>query len=241
MSRDGTHSERRKLSRSCCSSLREAIETCRSPRWPPTARTSVAALRWALDRLHEIARAAVVQEEDAAGRGPTAARSGTRRRGAALEDVVGEPGPMSCSARSENRLTGLLLRAATVVSPVVSVGVWQSAQPTSSNSCAAAAIESTTRRESSATGVGGRQEALEVGELLDGADRRRHGSCRDVVGHRRELAGRGLVTLGLEQLVGDAHLDVVGLAGEEQQRLVLSLPAEAGDRAVVAVAVRAAR
>ena len=35
----------------------------------------------------------------------------------------------------------------------------------------------------------------------------------------------------------DAHLDVVGLAGEQQQRLVLRLPAEAGDGAVVAVVV----
>ena len=49
-----------------------------------------------------------------------------------------------------------------------------------------------------------------------------------------------LVALGLEQLVGDAHLDVVGLAGEHQQRLVLRLPSEARDRAVVAVVVRLA-
>ena len=49
------------------------------------------------------------------------------------------------------------------------------------------------------------------------------------------------VALGLEQLVGDAHLDVVGLAGEQQQRLVLRLPAEARDGAVIAVAVRLTR
>ena len=55
-------------------------------------------------------------------------------------------------------------------------------------------------------------------------------------GTRGELAGRRLVALGLEQLVGDAHLDVVGLAREQQQRLVLRLPAEARDGAVVAVA-----
>ena len=48
---------------------------------------------------------------------------------------------------------------------------------------------------------------------------------------------RCFVALGREQLVGDAHLDVVGLAGEQQQRLVLRLPAEPRDRAVVAVVV----
>ena len=52
-----------------------------------------------------------------------------------------------------------------------------------------------------------------------------------------ELAIRGVVPLVGEVLVGDALLDVVGLAGEHQQRLVLRLPAEAGDRAVVTAAV----
>ena len=44
-------------------------------------------------------------------------------------------------------------------------------------------------------------------------------------------------TLGLEQIVRDAHLDVVGLAREHQQRLVLRLPPEARDGAIVAVVV----
>ena len=38
-------------------------------------------------------------------------------------------------------------------------------------------------------------------------------------------------------LVGDAHFDVVGLAGENLERFVLRLPAEAGDGAVVAAVV----
>src|SRR5262249_25115871 len=42
----------------------------------------------------------------------------------------------------------------------------------------------------------------------------------------------------LKQLVGNAHLDVIGLAGEHRQRFVLRLPAEPSDRAVVAAAVR---
>ena len=58
-----------------------------------------------------------------------------------------------------------------------------------------------------------------------------------VVGHRGELAGGVLVALLLERLVGDAHLDVVGLTREDQQGLVLGLPAEPGDRSIVAVAI----
>ena len=55
------------------------------------------------------------------------------------------------------------------------------------------------------------------------------------------MAARRLVTLGLEQIVGDPLLDVVGLAREDQERLVLRLPAEPCDRLVVAVMVRATR
>ena len=47
----------------------------------------------------------------------------------------------------------------------------------------------------------------------------------------------GFIAFGRECLVADSHLDVVGLAREDQQRLVLRLPAEAGDRPVVAVVV----
>src|SRR5262249_48993841 len=43
-----------------------------------------------------------------------------------------------------------------------------------------------------------------------------------------------------EELVANALLDVVRLAGEEQQRFVLGLPAEARDRPVVAASVRIA-
>ena len=41
----------------------------------------------------------------------------------------------------------------------------------------------------------------------------------------------------LEKLIADAHFDVVSLSGEDQERLVLGLPTEAGDRAVIAVVI----
>src|SRR5262249_12728735 len=59
----------------------------------------------------------------------------------------------------------------------------------------------------------------------------------DVVGSWRGLAPRRLIPLRREELVGDTHLDVVGLTGKHQQRDVLSLPPESGDRAVVARAI----
>ena len=85
------------------------------------------------------------------------------------------------------------------------------------------------------------EEAHEEGELLDVADRAgsRGGiHVRRVVGHRPELAG--FFAFLRKELVADALLDVVGFAGEHQERFVLSFPPEARDRSVVAVSVRVA-
>ena len=82
-----------------------------------------------------------------------------------------------------------------------------------------------------------REEAREEGELFDRTDRlkgRRAISLGHVVGNRNELASRGFIPLGLKELVGDTHLDVVRLAGENQQGRVLRLPAEPTDATVVA-------
>src|SRR5207245_9000241 len=84
------------------------------------------------------------------------------------------------------------------------------------------------------------EEAREEGELFDRANRiegRLAVSLGHIVGNCIELASRGFVPLGLKKLVGDTHLDVVRLAGEQQERLVLGLPAKAGDRAAIAVIV----
>src|SRR5437016_10515426 len=43
-----------------------------------------------------------------------------------------------------------------------------------------------------------------------------------------------------KQFVGDAHLHVVGLSGEDHQRLVLGFPAKTADGAVTAVVVEGA-
>ncbi len=72
--------------------------------------------------------------------------------------------------------------------------------------------------------------------------------ARNLIAGEREVGfvlGSGIVKAGGgrivafvgEVLVGDAHFDVVGLAGENLQRFVLRLPAEAGNGAVVAAVV----
>ena len=92
------------------------------------------------------------------------------------------------------------------------------------------------------------QHAHEIGETFHVRQhcgiRRRQGAERGrVVGcHIPEpLAGRGLVPLLGKDQVGNAHFDVVGLGGEQQQRFVLGLPAEARDGAVIAAAIRVSR
>src|SRR5215475_12433935 len=84
------------------------------------------------------------------------------------------------------------------------------------------------------------EEAHEGGELLraaHGLDGRGGVGVCGVVGYGGELAARRLLTLLGKELVGDALLDVVRLAREDQERLVLCLPAEARDGAVVAARV----
>jgi len=63
------------------------------------------------------------------------------------------------------------------------------------------------------------------------------GEVERVIGRGEKETAGGLVALCGEQLVGDAHLDVVGFAGEDEEGFVLSLPAEAGDGAIVGAEV----
>src|SRR5215831_19604607 len=50
-----------------------------------------------------------------------------------------------------------------------------------------------------------------------------------------KLALSGFVALSWEHLVANADFDIVSLSREDQQRFVLSLPAETRDRSVVSV------
>src|ERR1700722_19716458 len=87
---------------------------------------------------------------------------------------------------------------------------------------------------------GRREEAREHGEGHDVAGYGSAGAVeiglilgRGVV----ETGGRGIGAFGLKEFVGDAHFDVVGFAGENLERFILSFPAETSDGAVVAAVV----
>ena len=58
-----------------------------------------------------------------------------------------------------------------------------------------------------------------------------------VFGREVEGAAGRFISFGGEDLVGDALFDVIGFAGEDGQRFILRFPAEAGDGAVVGIAV----
>src|SRR5437773_10984987 len=91
--------------------------------------------------------------------------------------------------------------------------------------------------------LGGSQETHEHRKLFSATDCVSHynglGIGR-IVRRFGILALRGFIPLRLEQLVGDTHFDVVGFTGEQEKRLVLSLPSETGNRAVIAILIRLA-
>ena len=89
-----------------------------------------------------------------------------------------------------------------------------------------------------------REEPHERGEFGDVAERLGHGrrpEVRDIFGSPIEQTRGGLIALRREQLARDPHLDVVGFSREEQEGLVLGLPAEPCDAAVIAARIGAAR
>src|SRR5882762_7449584 len=85
--------------------------------------------------------------------------------------------------------------------------------------------------------VGKRLDVRDHGRIRLGGGPRGRGEVKRVLGRGVEDAARSLVALLREQLARDPHLDVVRLAREQEQGLVLRLPSKAGDRPVVAIAV----
>src|SRR5262249_12857880 len=65
----------------------------------------------------------------------------------------------------------------------------------------------------------------------------RHPEMGVVFGRRVELAVRVALTFIGKEFVGHSLLDVVGLAGKDQERFILRLPSEPCDRSIVAVAI----
>jgi len=76
-----------------------------------------------LDRLEEIRGPPIVQEEDALSQAPQGAVLNSSPWAPPCRILSARPGPMACTKTSENRLTAWFLSAATVLLPVVSIGV----------------------------------------------------------------------------------------------------------------------
>src|SRR5216684_5479171 len=85
--------------------------------------------------------------------------------------------------------------------------------------------------------VGKRLDVRDNGCIRLGGGPQGGGEVKRVLGRGVEDAARSLVALLREQLVRDPHLDVVRLAREQEKGLVLRLPSKAGDRPVVRAAV----
>src|SRR6266851_5190818 len=86
-----------------------------------------------------------------------------------------------------------------------------------------------------------RKKAHECGEFFDITQYIQAAlvGVRRVVWRRLELTLGILFSLCLEELIRDAHLDIVCLTGKYQKRLVLRLPAKPRDGAVIAVTILA--
>src|SRR5438067_12419924 len=90
-------------------------------------------------------------------------------------------------------------------------------------------------------GLGRSQKTHEQGKLFDPADGIRDSGairvCHVVRGWTIQTSWI-FVPFGLKQFVSDPHFHVVGFAGKEQKRPILSLPSETGSRAVIAILIR---
>ena len=205
-----------------------------------------------LDSLHQVARASVVEEKDALPNTPE--RSSSELIGACAtlgdavrettahvvdEDVgvevhrlVGERRARDRRGAARNHLAGDKRRR-------VAVGA---ADP-----CENGPSIRGGRRIGRRGGWG--QHPHEVGERLDvsegggidvGVARRRSREVERVVGRGGEDTAWSLVALLGEELARDPHLDVIGLAREQEKGFVLCLPSEAGYGPVVSTAVHIA-
>jgi hypothetical protein len=196
-----------------------------------------------LDCLQEVRGSPVVKEEDALPQAPQGCGSKLIALCLSLDDVVGQIRSHGMNQEVGKEVDGLVPkrrhrriarrqhRRVTERAP----GPHERAAPNADRGRAAWRVG---RRS------GRRQEPLEESEFLDRAQSGRSGrdlSVGDIIGDSGELAMRILLALLLEQLVRDAHLDVVGLAREHQQRLVLGLPSEPGNRSIIAIVVRVPR
>src|SRR6267378_6354020 len=196
-----------------------------------------------LNRLQQVRGPPVMQEKDSLSYPPE--RRGPELSGArlSLRDSVGQP-----VAHVVDQHVGEQIRRLIAQRRDRGIAGRERGSVTESATDAAEQALAVRDRRGSSRRIGRRrrrrEEAHEETEFFDVAYRVKSGRgsrIGDAVRNRRELAARSFIPLGLKQLVGDALLDVVRFAGEEEQRFVLRLPPKTRDRAVIAVVVAYAR
>src|SRR5262249_12136728 len=195
-----------------------------------------------LNRLEQVRGAAVMEKKKPPAYPPQGSGAELARASLPLRDPIGQAWPHVMEQQIGEEIDGLIAqRLDGRVACVEGRGVTERAPDVAKQALAAG------DRLGATWGVESRgrwgEEAHKEREFLDGAERLqgRHGvGVGHVVRHRRELARRVFLALRLKQFVGDAHFDVVGFAGEQEERLDLGFPAKARDGAVIAVEVRLA-
>jgi hypothetical protein len=200
--------------------------------------------RVCLDRRDKVGGAAVMKEEHALAEPPERSGAELLAVGPALADLVLQARPhvvksdvakgrdrhvaLAAEWRLRRRVLGDVAAAATDIDELVG------------------ALD----RRIGRRGWRGRGQQTHEGREIDdvGGEIRRwtrgrlgHGEIRRVLRRGVEPASLRIIPLVGKCLAGDALLDIVGLAREDQQRLVLCLPSKSRDCAVIAAGVELSR
>ena len=196
-----------------------------------------ASARMCLDRREQAAGAAVMKEEQTLSDPPERCRAELLAVGRALADLVLQADTHAVKGEvaewrdrhligaGENGLPRGLLRDVTLAATDIDELVVALGRGIGRRRRGGCSREP--HKDGEIDQVGGEVRCRTVGWLGIGE------MCR-VLGRRIEAATLSIISLVGECLVGDPLLDIVGLAREDQQGLVLGLPAEPRDRAVIA-------
>src|SRR5437016_2025245 len=199
----------------------------------------IASTRVRLDRLDEVGGSAVVQQEDPLPEPAQGCRPELVWPCDALDNVVGQPGSHSMQEQiGEQSGRFLAERRARGSTRGQRRRVAQGAADLAEHAAAASAgrrLGSRLRRRQEA------HEELELRHVADGISRRRRVELRVIFGCPIEQTRGRFVAFRLEELVRHALFDVVRLTRKDHEGLVLRLPAEPRDAAVIAARVGPAR
>src|SRR5439155_9990647 len=186
------------------------------------------------NRLHEVRSSSVMEEEGALSQPPERRRPGFVPGCCALADVVGEPGSHVMKQEIRKKVHRNVAQSRDRRLPGcdrggVAKGTTDRLKDLRSVPCGG--VRRTRPWLVEEAHEGGKLHAI-AGEPWSGIIK-----VRRILRSAIENAARCFVTFVGKQLVGYAHLHVVGFAGKYLQGLVLCLPAKPGDGAIVSAGV----